>query len=71
MLHGNNKKNQIVIDLQGEELESYFQFLKGRSARLKRESFGERRVENFAFFSKGMLGIISADPNTPVQCRAL
>jgi len=59
------QKKSIVIDLRGEELESYFQFLKGRSARLKRESFGERRVENFAFFSKGMLGVISADPNTP------
>jgi signal transduction histidine kinase/DNA-directed RNA polymerase subunit N (RpoN/RPB10) len=59
------QKKSIVIDLRGEELESYFQFLKGRSSRLKRESFGERRVENFAFFSKGFLGVISADPNTP------
>jgi signal transduction histidine kinase/DNA-directed RNA polymerase subunit N (RpoN/RPB10) len=59
------QKKSIVIDLRGEELESYFQFLKGRSSKLKRESFGERRVENFAFFSKGMLGVINADPNTP------
>jgi len=61
------QKKSIVIDLRGEELESYFQFLKGRSSRLKRESFGERRVENFVFFSKGILGIINADPNTPAN----
>ncbi|MBD0333259.1 MAG: hypothetical protein ICV66_11445, partial [Chitinophagaceae bacterium] len=59
------QKKSIVIDLQGQELESYFQFLKSRGPRLKRESFGDRRVENFAFFSKGMLGVISADPKTP------
>jgi hypothetical protein len=56
------QKKSIVIDLRDEELESYFQFLKGRGSRLKRESFGERRVENFAFFSKGILGVINADP---------
>jgi hypothetical protein len=61
------QKKSIVIDLQGEELESYFQFLKSRGPKLKRENFGERRVENFAFFSKGMLGVISADPNTPAN----
>jgi hypothetical protein len=61
------QKKSIVIDLRGEELESYFQFLKSRSSRLNRESFGERRMENFAFFSKGMLGVISADPNTPAN----
>jgi len=31
------QKKSIVIDLRGEELESYFQFLKGRSSQLKRE----------------------------------
>ena len=61
------QKKSIVIDLRGEELESYFQFLKGRSSRLKRESFGERRIENFAFFSKGILGVINADPKTPAN----
>ena len=61
------QKKSIVIDLRGEELESYFQFLKGRSSRLKRESFGERRVENFAFFSKGILGVINADPTIPAD----
>jgi len=61
------EKKSILIDLRGEELESYFQFLKSRGPKLKRESFGERRVENFVFFSKGMLGFISVDPNIPAN----
>jgi signal transduction histidine kinase/DNA-directed RNA polymerase subunit N (RpoN/RPB10) len=60
-----HQKKSIVIDLQGEELEGYFQFLKTRSSRMKRESLGEKRVESFVFFSKGILGVISADPETP------
>src|SRR6185503_20691609 len=59
------QKKSIVIDLRGEELEGYFQVLKKRSPNLKRESWGDRRVENFAFFSKGMLGVINLDPATP------
>ncbi len=59
------QKKSIVIDLQGEELESYYQFLKGMGAPVSREIFGERRLENIAFFSKGMLGIITPDPRTP------
>jgi signal transduction histidine kinase len=61
------QQKSIVIDLRGDELESYFQFLKSRGPKLKRENFGERRVENFAFFSKGMLGVINVDPNTPAN----
>jgi hypothetical protein len=57
----------MVIDLQGEELEGYFQFLKSRSSRMKRENFGDRRVENFAFFSQGILGVINVDPNKPAN----
>ena len=61
------QKKSIIIDLQGEELENYFQFMKTRAPRLKRENFGERRVESFAFFSKGILGVISVDPTTPAN----
>ena len=60
------QKKSIVIDLQGEELRD-FQFLKARSSKLKRESLGERRIENFVFFSKGFLGVINADANTPAN----
>ena len=55
-------KKSIVIDLKGDELESYFQYLKGIGAPVSREIFGERRFENIAFFSKGMLGVITPDP---------
>ncbi|HYM94599.1 MAG TPA: hypothetical protein VET23_10700, partial [Chitinophagaceae bacterium] len=57
-------KKSLVIDLKGDELESYFQYLKGIGAPVSREIFGERRFENIAFFSKGMLGVITPDPQT-------
>ncbi len=59
------QKKSVVIDLQGEELERYFQFQKTKNSQLKRENFGNRRVENFAIFSKGAIGVISVDPDKP------
>jgi signal transduction histidine kinase len=53
------KKKTITIDLRGKELDEYFEFLKDAGAPVKREVFGERRVQNVAFFSKGMLTIIT------------
>jgi len=59
------QKKSLVIDLKGESLEGYFQFLKKLGAPVKREIFGERRFENIAFFSRGMLGIITPEEQTP------
>ncbi|HEV7779716.1 MAG TPA: tetratricopeptide repeat protein, partial [Chitinophagaceae bacterium] len=61
------QQKSIVIDLRGEELERYFQFIKGRNPKMQREKFGERRVEKFAFFSKGFIGAINEDPNAPAN----
>jgi len=55
------QERSLVIDLKGESLEGYFQFLVSVKAPVSREIFGERRFENIAFFSKGMLGIITPD----------
>ncbi|HET9280235.1 MAG TPA: hypothetical protein VFN95_18705, partial [Flavitalea sp.] len=52
----------ITIDLQGNELEEYFQFLRRSGASVQREIFGDRRVENVATFSKGVLMIITKEP---------
>ncbi|HUR66291.1 MAG TPA: tetratricopeptide repeat protein [Chitinophagaceae bacterium] len=56
------KRASVVIELKGDELEGYFQTLKKMGAPVKREIFGERRFENIAFYSNGMLGIITTDP---------
>ncbi len=58
-------KKSLVIDLKGDELEGYFQFLKNLGAPVNRDIFGERRFENIAFFSKGMLGVITPDEQKP------
>jgi signal transduction histidine kinase len=52
----------ITIDLQGNELEEYFQFLKNAGVPVEREIFGSRRVQNAATFSKGILNIITSKP---------
>jgi len=56
------QKKSITIDLQGNELEEYFQFLKAKGLPVKREIFGKRRIQNVATFSKGILTIITPEP---------
>jgi len=55
-------KRSLAIDLQGTALEEYFQFIKAFGAPVSREIFGDRRIENVAFFSKGMVGVITTEP---------
>jgi hypothetical protein len=50
------QRSSIVIDLQGEELESYFQFLKEMGAPVKREIFGERTIRKYSFLFKRNAG---------------
>jgi signal transduction histidine kinase len=56
------KTRSITIDLQGNELEEYFQFLKKAELPVQRKIFGKRRVQNVATFSKGILTIITPEP---------
>jgi len=56
------KTKSITIDLQGNELEEYFQFLKKSKLPVQRKIFGKRRVQNVATFSKGILTIITPEP---------
>ena len=51
----------ITIDLQGKELEEYFQYLKNEGLPVQREIFGTRRIQNVATFSKGILTIITPE----------
>ena len=57
-----DKTKSITIDLQGNELEEYFQFLKKAKLPVQRKIFGKRRVQNVATFSKGILTIITPEP---------
>ncbi|HMK25730.1 MAG TPA: ATP-binding protein, partial [Chitinophagaceae bacterium] len=57
-------KKSIVVDLQGTELEEYYQFLKRAGARVSRDVFGKRRVQAAACFSKGMLIIAGPEPQS-------
>ena len=57
-----DKTKSITIDLQGTELEAYFQFLKKAGLPVQRKIFGKRRVQNVATFSKGILTIITPEP---------
>jgi len=56
------QNKSITIDLQGNELEAYFQFLKKMKLPVDRIIFGKRRVQNVATFSRGILTIITPEP---------
>ncbi len=56
------KTKCITIDLQGKELDDYFNFLKNAGLPVQRKIFGKRRVQNVATFSKGILTIITPEP---------
>jgi signal transduction histidine kinase len=56
------KTRSITIDLQGKELNDYFNFLKKAGLPVQRKIFGKRRVQNVATFSKGILTIITPEP---------
>ena len=56
------QNKSITIDLQGNELEAYFQFLKKMKLPVDRKIFGNRRVQNVATFSRGILTIITPEP---------
>lgn len=55
-------EKSITIDLQGKDLEEYFQFLNKEGLPVDRIKFGKRRVQNVATFSKGILTIITPEP---------
>jgi len=56
------KTKSITIDLQGNELDEYFSYLKKRGLPVQRKIFGKRRVQNVATFSRGILTIITPEP---------
>lgn len=54
-------KRALTIDMQGKELQEYFQHLSSLNVPFKSGRAQSRRVQNIAFFSKGFIGIASPD----------
>ncbi len=51
----------ITIDMQGKELQEYFQHLSSLSVPFKGGLSQTRRVQNIAYFSRGFIGMASPD----------
>jgi signal transduction histidine kinase len=57
------QQKTLVIDMQGEELQSYFHYLHDDlKVPFKGGLEQKRRVQHVAFFSKGLIGIASPEP---------
>jgi signal transduction histidine kinase len=57
------EKKSLTIDMQGEELENYFHYLKNElQVPFQLGLSQKRRVQSVAYFSKGYLGIASPEP---------
>jgi hypothetical protein len=54
-------KRSLTIDMQGKELQEYFEHLGSLKVPFKGGRSQMRRVQNIAFFSRGFLGIASPD----------
>ncbi len=57
------KRKTLVIDMQGEELQQYFHYLHDElNVPFKGGLEQKRRVQHLAYFSHGMIGMASPDP---------
>jgi signal transduction histidine kinase len=57
-----SQKKSLTIDMQGEELCQYFNYMAGElKVPFKQAGSQKRRVQNLAFFSGGFIGIASTD----------
>jgi len=54
-------KRSLTIDMQGKELQEYFQHLSSLNVPFKGGRSQSRRVQSIAFFSRGFLGIAAPD----------
>jgi signal transduction histidine kinase len=54
-------KKSLILDMQGEELEHYFQHLTALKVPFKGGLEQQRRIQHLAYFSKGFIGMASPD----------
>ena len=55
------EKKSLVIDMQGEELQDYFNYLTSIHVPFKGGLTQKRRLQDIAYFSKGFIGMASPD----------
>jgi len=55
------KKETLIIDMQGKELQDYFKFLTSINVPFKGGLDQKRRVQDIAYFSNGFIGIASPE----------
>ncbi|MES2371179.1 MAG: ATP-binding protein [Bacteroidota bacterium] len=55
-------KSLLEIDMHGDDLNRWFNYLETLGLPVSRELYNKRRVNTFAFFSKGTLGISTNEP---------
>ena len=62
----------ITIDMRGEELTSYFEYLKGElQVPFQLGLSQKRRVQSLAYFSKGFIGMASPEPQSDESLHLL
>ncbi|MBL0136066.1 MAG: hypothetical protein IPP79_19845 [Chitinophagaceae bacterium] len=55
------QQKSLIIDMQGEELQSYFSHLTRLGVPFKDGLKQKRRIQEIAYFSKGFIGMASPD----------
>jgi signal transduction histidine kinase len=71
MLQGwKQERKSLVIDMQGDELRTYFQYLDSINVHFKDGLSQSRRVQDIAYFAKGFIGVASPDEQ-PLETLAL
>ena len=55
------QKKSLIIDMNGEELQIYFQYLTSLNVSFKGGLTQKRRIQHLAYFSKGFIGMASPD----------
>ncbi|MBS1734553.1 MAG: hypothetical protein JST02_14755 [Bacteroidetes bacterium] len=61
----------LTIDMRGEELQGYFNYLKSINVPFKGGLGQYRRVQHLAYFSKGFIGLASPDEQPPETLNIL
>ena len=73
MLNGwKGKKNSLTIDMKGEELQEYFQYLSSLHVPFKGGLAQTRRIQYIGYFNKGFIGMASPvdQPEETIQLLA-
>lgn len=58
------QKKSVIVELDGNELNEYYEFVTKYGVPGSRADFGDRRIHNAAIFTKGILSFITPDPTT-------